>query len=199
MSGSLFHCGFGAILQEDADVLEACLEKLCSPTAIVRICEIGCHDGGTALGLKRYCDEHGCTLEYWGIDPDYPNRTKFAWAGANIIALDSAIAWTQVPGDLDLVWVDGCHCYNHVILDTLHYAKKVRNFGFLCFHDINPQIQGIGEKQPCGPANVPEFNVDVVHALESIRFPWAPWDFFMEKYPTDVWGCGTRAYRKGRQ
>lgn len=197
MSGKLFECGYGAILQEDVEVLEACLEKLCSPGAIVRICEIGAHDGGTALGIKRYVEAKGCTLEYWGIDPD-PHRNKFIWPGATLLQGDSAIEWHQVPGDLDLVWVDGCHCKNHVILDTVNFSSKVRNFGFMLYHDINPQIQLIGEKQPCGPANVPEFNVCVNHALEAIRWPWGAWEFFRESYPLDVWGCGTRAYRKGR-
>lgn len=197
MSGKLFECGYGAILMEDAGVLEACLEKLCSPGAVVRICEIGAHDGGTALGIKRFVEAHGATLEYWGIEPD-KDRVWFAWPGANLINEDSATAWTKIPDNLDLVWVDGCHCFNHVVLDTLHFSPKVRNFGFLCFHDINPQIQGVGEKQPCGPADVPEFNVFVNGALQAIRFPWGAWEIFRESYPLDVWGCGTRAYRKGR-
>lgn len=197
MSGKLFECGYGAILMEDVEVLEACLEKLCSPGAVVRMCEIGAHDGGTALGIKRYVESHGAKLEYWGIDPD-PHRNKFAWEGATILQGDSAIEWHKIPGDLDLVWVDGCHCRNHVILDTVNFSPKVRNFGFLCFHDVNPQIQGVGEKQPCGPVDVPQFNVSVVEGLQAINFPWGPWDLFKEAYPLDVWGCGTRAYRKGR-
>lgn len=197
MSGKIFECGYGAIVMEDVEVLEACLEKLCSPGAVVRICEIGAHDGGTALGIKRYVEAHGATLEYWGIEPD-KQRNAFIWPGATLINEDSALCFNQVPDNLDLVWVDGCHCENHVVLDTLHYNGKVRNFGFMLYHDINPQIQGVGEKQPCGPAGVPEFNVFVNGALQAIRWPWGPWEVFRESYPLDVWGCGTRAYRKGR-
>lgn len=197
MSGKIFECGYGAIVMEDVEVLEACLEKLCSPGAIVRICEIGAHDGGTALGIKRYVESHGATLEYWGIEPDI-HRVPFIWPGGTLIQEDSATAWAKVPVELDLVWVDGCHCKNHVIMDTVNFSPKVRNFGFILYHDINPHIQGVGEKQPCGPVDVPEFNVFVNGALEAIRWPWGAWELFRESYPLDQWGCGTRAYRKGR-
>ena len=49
MSGKIFECGYGAIVMEDVVVLERCLEKLCSPGAAVRVCEIGCHDGGQLI------------------------------------------------------------------------------------------------------------------------------------------------------
>jgi len=197
VSGTIFQCGYGAIVMEDVAVLEACLEKLCSPGAVVRVCEIGAHDGGTALGIKRYVDSHGATLEYWGIEPD-KERIQFWWSpGCTVINGDSIEVFNQVPEDLDLVWVDGCHCFNHVVLETLHYAHKVRNFGFLCYHDTNPQTQGLDKQHYHGP-NLPEFNVCVNRALESIHWPWGPWELFRDSYPLDQPGCGTRAYRKGK-
>ncbi len=195
MSGKIFECGYGAIVEEDVLVLESCLEKVCTPGAVVKVCEIGCHDGGTALGIKRYVEAKGCKLDYYGIDPDV-HRIAFAWPDAHLINGDSAEVFHLVPEQLDLLWIDGCHCRNHVILDTVNYVGKVRNFGFVCYHDVNPKIQGVGEKQYHGPER-PEFMVNVTEALRLIHFPWAPWEFFMEAYPQDQWGCGTRAYRKG--
>lgn len=196
MSGKIFECGYGAIVMEDVEVLESCLEKLCSPGATVRILEIGAHDGGTALGIKRYVESHGAGLEYYGIEPDRA-RTPFIWPGATLINGDSAEVFNQIPGDLDLVWVDGCHCMNHVILDTVHYAPKVRNFGFICYHDTNPESQGIDKQHYHGP-DIPEFSVAVNRALMAIRWPWGPWEAFRESYPLDQPRCGTRAFRKGR-
>ncbi len=199
MSGKIFECGYGAIVLEDAAILESCLEKLCAPglETTIKVCEIGCHDGGTALGIKRYVESHGCKLEYYGIEPD-KDRQQFYWgAGCTIINADSTEVFNKVPYDLDLVWVDGCHCFNHVVLDTLHYAKRVRNFGFMCYHDINPKIQRVGEKQYHGP-DIAEFMVCVNDALAAIRFPWAPWELWDQDFPTDQWGCGTAAFRKGR-
>lgn len=193
MSGRLFD-RYGAILDEDVAVLESVLTKLCAPGATLRICEIGCHDGNTGMGIRRYAKAHGCEIHYWGIEPD-KHRVQFGWGeNCTIINGDSAEVYNQVPGDLDLVWVDGCHCRNHVVLDTLNYETKVRDHGFICYHDVNPTIQG-REKQYHGP-DIPQFHVDVNAALHSIRFPWAPWKFFAEGIPADAPGCGTRAYRK---
>ena len=199
MSGRLFD-RYGAILAEDVQVLESVLTKLCAPGATVRVCEIGCHDGGTALGIMNFVKAHGADIQYWGIDPDSQRRhfynPEFGWGTSerHVIYGDSAEVFNQVPGELDLVWVDGCHCKNHVVLDTLNFETKVRDHGFICFHDVNPTIQG-HEKQYHGP-DIPQFHVDVNAALHSIRFPWAPWKFFAEGIPLDAPGCGTRAYRK---
>ena len=72
MSGKLFD-KYGAILQEDVDVLEPCLaiiaEACLKQRRFARVCEIGMHDGNTARGIENYFRDRGVTLTYWGIDP----------------------------------------------------------------------------------------------------------------------------------
>ena len=195
MSGKLFD-RYGAILQEDVEVLEACLRELVKPNDDVHILEIGTHDGGTAIGMMRFLESIGSAIDYYGIDPDDgSHRPRSLPGSARMIIGDSAEVYDQVPDDLDLVWVDGCHCFNHVALDTLHYARKVRSGGFICFHDVNPAGQNAMEHQYHGPMTA-DFGLAVVRALEAIRFPWDGWGLFMERVPTDVRNCGTRAYRR---
>lgn len=196
MSGKPFECGYGAIVNEDVEVLERCLQMRMLPVEphdTIRVCEIGAHDGNTGLGIKRFLETLGFELQYWGIEPD-PHRIKFIWEGATLIVGDSSEVFHQVPGDLDLVWVDGCHCFNHVALDTLHYAPKVRVGGFICYHDINPLGEG-AEHQYHGPV-IPEFGLATNQALKALRFPWPEWELFMECFPADIHNCGTRAYRR---
>lgn len=207
MSGEPFQCGYGAIVREDVQVLEECLERLIyGEHPKIRVLEIGMHDGGTAKGIERFITnvphigEAGLILkdlEYWGIDPDPgTSRPRYVPEGGKVIIGDSAEVFDQIPHELDLVWVDGCHCVNHVLLDTLHYTPRVRSGGFICFHDINPAGQNAKEHQYHGP-NTDAFGLAVTSALEAICFPWAPWTLFDEKYPSDRANCGTRAYRKG--
>lgn len=193
MSGKIFECGYGAIVNEDVEVLESCLKELI-PAGVVRVLEIGAHDGATALGIKRFVEAAGAKLVYYGIEPD-PHRRQFAWEGATLINGKSSEVFNQIP-EVDLVWVDGCHCFTCVALDILLYSPKVRNFGFMCFHDVNPTIQG-KEKQYHGPDH-PAFYVDVLNGIKAMNFPSGAWEFYAEKCPTDIPGCGTRAYRKGR-
>lgn len=204
MSGHLFD-KYGAILAEDVAVLEACINAIwqeCTTTSRPpKICEIGMHDGGTAKGIERAFLNLGFPgIQYFGVDPDPgTTRPRHVPAGGKVIVGDSAEVFSQVSGDLDLLWVDGCHCFNHVILDTLHYAPKVRVGGFVCYHDVNPKGEG-AEHQYHGPIE-PEFGLAVnqalrVFGLPNIEIPGAFFEVFMERVPTDTHNCGTRAYRR---
>lgn len=199
MSGRLFD-QYGAILNEDVEVLEECLFTVMAESRAdhkIKVCEIGMHDGGTAKGIERYIREMDGRLDYFGIDPD-PGKTRprYIPEGGTVIIGDSAEVFDQVPNDLDILWVDGCHCRNHVVLDTFNYEGKVRHGGFMLFHDVNPKGQNEVEHQYHGP-NTKEFGLAVVEALKMIRFPWNPWTLFRELSPTEVNNCGTRAYKKG--
>lgn len=205
MSGHLFD-KYGAILQEDVEVLESCLTIVAAACKaqgrFARICEIGMHDGNTARGIENFFKALGLSMTYWGIDPltaAVNQRPRYIPANGLEVIGDSAEVFNQIPDGLDLVWVDGCHCRNHVVLDTINFESKVRPGGFICYHDINPAGQGrLEEHQYHGP-NIPEFALAVNQALDLIRFPWGTWQFFAEKYPQPAefpFDCGTRAFRK---
>ncbi len=205
MSGEPFCCGYGAIVSEDVAVLEACLTVALmdgharnwdgGPPKL-RIVEIGMHDGGTAKGIEDFLAARGVALDYVGIDPDDgTTRTRHVPNDGKVIVGKSAESFHLVEGNIDLLWIDGCHCLNCVVLDTIHYTPKVRKGGFVCFHDVNEVGEG-SEHQYHGP-DIPEFGLAVNHALAAIRFPWEPWTMFGEAWPTDRHNCGTRAFRKG--
>lgn len=196
MSGEPFQCGYGAIVAEDVAILEKCLAMVIGLRPIVSVLEIGMHDGGTARGIQRYINAAGLELDYIGIDPDDgTTRPRYVPPGGRVVIGDSAEVFGEIPGGLDLVWVDGCHCMNHVMLDTVHYERKVRKGGFMLFHDVNPVGQGT-EHQYHGP-ETKEFGLATDMAHKAIRFPWDPWTLFAEAWPTDRHNCGTRAFRKG--
>jgi hypothetical protein len=147
--------------------------------------------------MQAWCDAHDRRLYYVGIDPDDgTTRPRFVPTEGVVIVGDSAEAFTKLNPHLlfDLVWVDGCHCMNHVILDTIHYAPCVRPGGFMLFHDVNPRGQG-AHHQYHGP-ETPEFGLAIDKAHGAIGWPFAEWSMFMEKWPEDRTDCGTRAYRK---
>ena len=205
MSGTLFECGYGAIVLEDVAVLEACLFALQDQFIpgldhVIRVLEIGMHDGGTARGIENYLkpvsDRIGRNLlRYTGIDPENGStRPRHIPAGGKVIIGDSAEVFSQVEGPLDLVWVDGCHCMNHVILDVAHYATMIRVGGFILFHDANPTAQG-QTHQYHGP-DIPEFAVSVTKGLEAIQFPWPNWKLFDKRFPSDKQDCGTLAFQR---
>lgn len=175
LSKSMYCNRFGAISEQDAQVMEATLEKM--PKKI-KFLEIGTHEGGTGRGVKRWCDANGVELEWWGIDVSY-HAPPFP--GAIVVHGDSAEVYVDIPNDFNGILIDGCHCRNHVILDTYNYAPKVVPGGYLIFHDTGPQCQGKDHQAYHGSKAVPEFHIATLEALEMIRWPHPGWTLFMKK------------------
>ena len=54
---------------------------------------------------------------------------------ATIMEITSELAAPIVPDQLDLVYIDGDHSYDAVMLDIILWGRKVRPGGFLAGHD----------------------------------------------------------------
>lgn len=186
---------FGSILEEDAQVIEATLEQLV-PRGKVKWLEIGMFQGGTGIGVRDFLSVRNVELEWFGIDAGYITEPVVPFSGAMVIKGRSEEVYPSVPNDFDGIFIDGCHCRNHVILDTMNYTSKVRVGGFLIFHDCGKSSQG-KDKQPCGPDRS-EFYISTLTAFEMMKWPTPDWELFMEKEREDCPLGGTRSYRKLR-
>lgn len=156
--------------------------------------EIGTYNGKTARGMKNCVESLGKKINYWGVDNGTQSNLEPPFEGANMISGDSAEVFERVPDNIHFLFVDGCHCGNHVILDTLHYGKRVRVGGVMTFHDTGPACQHT-MKDPHGP-HVPWFHnsVNAAHAL--MGFPTPEWRKVFEGFdPTRSVG-GTTSYQK---
>jgi hypothetical protein len=188
-----FGPNYGSITAEDGEVIDATLEQLV-PLGRVKWLEVGMFAGGTGRGVKRFLDARNVPLEWWGIDAGYITEPSVPFAGAHVIHGRSELVYPTVPNDFDGIFIDGCHCRNHVILDTMNYAPKVKPGGFLLFHDTSPFAQG-KDKQPCG-SDLPEFWISTLAAFDLMRWPWPGWRLFMEKYRDGLPLGGVRSYQK---
>lgn len=176
---------YGALTASDAMLLERIL-RLYSGSR-VRFLEIGVHTGQTARGIKEFCESIGARLEYWGIDSGVQNDGRPPFDGAHMVVGDSAEAAHLVPDEFDVVFIDPCHCFNHVILDTVLYGEKVVSGGYLLHHDTAPHAQQ-KMKDPHGP-NTPRFHNSVLDALKAIHWPFDEWAFIGESVERDTpWG-----------
>lgn len=169
----------------------------------LRFLEIGVFFGGTARGVKEWCDSFGVKLEYFGCDDfSHPNfvvplnafEGNFPIAGATFKFGASWNVFHLFPDDMDIVFVDGNHSGNAVILDTVLYAPKVRPGGFMIFHDTAPHIQQTMPEQ--NAPNHPWWSnsVNAAHAL--IGWPWKGWTLVSDTYDADASFGGCRVYQK---
>jgi hypothetical protein len=183
---------FGALTAKDVDVLLCVLAEYRNRP--MRFLEIGVFTGQTARGIRDFCAQNNVALEYWGIDSGVQNDGKPPFEGANMIVGDSAESAHLVPDILEVVLSDSCHCFNHVILETVLYGQKVSEGGFFLHHDTAPHCQKT-MRDPHGPDHHRFYN-SVNEALRSIRWPWPEWEPWEASYdPSTPWG-GMTAHRK---
>ena len=185
----------GMVFPSDSDVLDACCEMVLRTKKTVKIGEIGMWKGLTALGLKKFILQNGGIIDYWGMDPGILANVDPPFPGAHIITGKSEESFHLWPDNFDIIFVDGNHSRNAVILDTFNYESKVVPGGFMVFHDTNPKCQGTGYEYN-GP-HIPEFGICVREAWKMIGWPWEPWQLFMEKYEPNHHQNGTTAFRRG--
>lgn len=160
----------------------------------IRFLEIGTFGGSTAQGIRDWCASVDCALDYWGMDNRAQIHSESPFPSATFIVGDSAENFHRVPFGFDIILCDACHCFNHVVLDTLHYGERVRVGGFMLFHDTNPAIQHT-MKDPHGPS-IPEFHNSVLLAHRIMRFPFPNWELFKEVFDEGAKFGGVQAYRK---
>jgi len=129
------------------------LPGLCHELGFTRGAEIGVWKAGYSL---QFCKEapnmHMLCVDSWAqhdgwddgkassqdkIDEAYLIATQvLAEKNATIVRSFSSDAAAQVPdGSLDFCYIDGNHAYEHVLMDLIDWAPKVRAGGILAGHD----------------------------------------------------------------
>lgn len=181
---------------EDVDVLVNVMHEY--QLEPCRLIEIGVLTGQTARGLKRIADEFGTSLMYTGVDPVSPTFHNFPrepFPGAVFMQMDSLEAFHVLAGKFDVVISDGCHCFNHVVMETLLYGSIILPGGWMIFHDTNPKIQQT-MRDPHGP-HVAAFHNSVRAAHDFLGFPNKNWRKVYESVYGEgrLWG-GFIAYQK---
>lgn len=130
---------YGVMRDEDTLVLEKSLDLAISVFKDnINIVEIGIEHGDTARGIEQYLRSK-VKFSYWGID----KREKLPpFEGAQVIKGDSVYVSHLSPPIIHWLFVDGCHCANHVMLDFLNYGDRMPVGGVVLFHDSHPDLQG---------------------------------------------------------
>lgn len=156
--------GYGLISGVDASVLERSLiftAGFFPDVPALRILEVGICHGDTSRALKAFLDSQSIAFEYHGIDSGRDRDVPVPFEGATVHVGDSAELWPGIEGPFHWIFLDGCHCANHVALDFLHYGDKVPLGGSVIFHDAAPKSQGKCDYQGHGPREHHQFGTCV--------------------------------------
>lgn len=164
---------YGLISATDAAVLEKTIDLICeaSPNEIVNVTEIGLYSGQTSEALSKYIGlvKHRVFF-YTGIDngKDGEELKHFPDFNSRLILGNSNEVYNQIEDNSQhLIFVDGCHCFSHVVSDFFCYAPKVKAGGYLAFHDTGKHIKPFNDYQH-GDKENPDAYISVRKALKSI-------------------------------
>jgi len=116
----------------------------------LKVMEVGVCRGKTSRGIKHELDRLRAVYEYWAVDSGagMAGNVLPPFEGCRLVIGNSEESYMEFPDDLHWVFIDGCHCINHVMLDILHYAPKVRDGGLIVLHDTSPLAQACNRHPP---------------------------------------------------
>lgn len=163
---------YGLISETDARTLEKTIDLLLSDDSHnypINITEIGVYGGGTGLGINNYFLAKNRDFHLTGIDNNKDGELlRFPSLYNPMIIGNSSEVYNQLEDDSQhLIFVDGCHCFAHVISDFFCYAPKVKTGGYFAFHDTGKHIKPFKDFQH-GDKNNPDAYISVRKALTNI-------------------------------
>jgi len=109
----------------------------------LRIGELGVARGDTANRIVEFLKAIKVQdLRYWGIDTlDFLDTApNFQFDEMTFIKADRS-GLSQLPEQLDALFVDACHCSECVYQDSITGSAVVRSGGFMLFHDTSLTAQ----------------------------------------------------------
>lgn len=186
---------YGLLSVPDVAFIESFLDMVALRFGQVSMIEIGVANGATLYGIAERCERLKVPLKWVGVDlPGYGPETLPL--NCTFIPGKSEHVYVQVEGEFNLLFVDGNHDSNHVILDVLNYSQYLVPTSYLICHDSNPSEEWVGLAHPDthqgdGPIH-PDFGIGVriglkkLGLLDGLR---KDWQFVGEQKQGTVQGC----------
>jgi len=194
---------YGLISFEEAHAIEKSLLRVASrfKQETIRILEIGVHEGRTSRGIRDFLAENKISnVEHWAIDNGKIAKTK-PYETVKMVWGDSSETGYLVPTQLHWLFVDGCRCINHVLIDISRYGNRLIPGGEMVVHDTFAEMPLFTDYQEHGPRDRPEFHITGVRlALKEFGLsPLIRQDYkFVEevKYPSFTDKKGATVFEK---
>lgn len=148
--------GFGILSTEDIPFLKQTLQRVVDEFGErvgIKLIELGVANGGTTIGIFNWCEEQYVNFRWQGLDNPCgaPDFDLGVWGRFYSGDFHDPKIVGAVEGGANLLFIDGCHCYNCVVDDFLLYSPKVAQNGFILFHDTNSNPNWQNHHQQCKP------------------------------------------------
>jgi predicted O-methyltransferase YrrM len=123
----------------------------------LKVIELGVRSGNSTAAFLAALEGRG---HLWSVDIDSPKVPEY-WHNlpwSMLVADDvtpEAVAWC--PGDVDVLFIDTSHSYEHTLTELRLYVPKVRAGGVVLMHDTRAGGTVFGPGWPGVPQALNEF------------------------------------------
>lgn len=167
---------YGMVSKVDSLCLEKTIDLICKEFPddnVINMIEIGLFDCGTSSGLMDYVSSKGRLPMLTGFDNEKDKSIilpKITTSGQRMIFVkgNSNETYNQLADNSQhLIFMDGCHCFAHVISDFFCYVPKIKRGGYMAWHDTGKHIKEFKDFQH-GDSSNPDAYISVRKALGAI-------------------------------
>jgi hypothetical protein len=135
---------YGLLTKRDIELLEKGLGIVCNRFPLIKVTEVGVRGGDTSRAMRDFVLKRNKEFFYEGFDNNKDlGVTVKPFTEAFIVTGDSADTLRHSAVRPNFVFIDGCHCLNHTMLDFLNISDRVVQGGIVAFHDVSPYANGI--------------------------------------------------------
>ena len=145
--------GFGLLSMNDVPFLEHTLHLVASKHGNIRMLELGVANGGTTAGIYNHCQKMKWPFSWIGMDhkigrPEFPLGDWGKFIEGDLYHPQN---WQQVPDDINLLFIDPCHCTSHTVEAFNLFERNVIRDGYILFHDTCSHPDWQGKWEQCKP------------------------------------------------
>lgn len=159
---------YGLMPEQDYRTLDDIFYRLCEtfPTGIINTLEIGVHNGNGSRGIHKFFTDAGRINFHTGIDNQRDFEMDAPFPGCNFIIGNSIEVYNQIPDrSQHFLLIDGCHNYPMTMADFLVYSSKIKQGGFVAFHDTGAHIPAFKDYQGMGSREDQDMYISCRRAL----------------------------------
>lgn len=195
---------YGLISEVDSSVIEKTLRlvfyRYQDIDDTIRVTEVGIYAGETGNGMREYIQKNGRIPCITGIDNGKDSETLRFDYNYLFIGNSDEMAFNIKDESQHIILIDACHCFAHTVSDFFSFAPKVKDYGYIIFHDTGNHIRPFTDFQH-GDKNNPDAYISCRKALSEIGLfanDFPQWQLIFDEADRDNLAGGVSVFMKNK-
>lgn len=190
--------------EKDCRTIEKTLSLICNEFAdsVISVCELGVHQGNTSRGMRSYLNSLGREISHTGIDNQRDFKMGAPFPESRFIIGNTIEVYNQVENDSQhFLFIDACHNYPMTMADFLVYSDKIKEGGYVAFHDTGAQIKPMTDFQGMGDMDDPDMWIacrKAVNTLGLLNNKFEGWTLIFDEYDENFHTGGIVVVQKNK-